>query len=503
MLFPIERLISGRDRPLCIRQDQTVRDALALMVENDYSQLPVLNEKGELIGITSDEIITRRYYHIGGTVSLLDLTIDHCLKPAVTLSQDQDIFEALDRLKEVYAVVITEEGKPIGILTNYDMAHFFRDLTGDLLIVEDIEVSLRQIIQTLLRDDEDMNRALIAEFGVSKDSSEEPRKSFEHMTFGDLMYFVTNEANWPQFQKVFHHKDMFFQLMDQVRQNRNQLAHFRGRLDPVQHDVLTNAKDWLEARPKSRTYEVTRLRKSDLQKAEATRTKFPGGKYDPLRDYLETINQEGITNLQLEFAEIEELLGEELPDLARKHRAWWGNDYSTHVQATAWLSAGWLVDDVDMNKEQVAFRQTNTANYPLFFDELLTGLKERRPGVTRTSKGSLNNWLSFSAGATGYAFGWVLPKEPVLRVELYIDRGNRDLNKATIDSLAEKKETIEEEIGAPLDWDRLEQAQASRVSISKPFTFQDPANVRQQAIEWGVDMMLKFVDAFQPRIRNL
>jgi hypothetical protein len=291
--------------------------------------------------------------------------------------------------------------------------------------------------------------------------------------------------------------------MDQVRQNRNQLAHFRGRLDPVQHDVLTNAKDWLEARPKSRTYQVTHLRKSDLQKAEATRTKFPGGKYDPLRDYLETKKQEGITNLQLAFAEVEDLLGEELPDSARKHRAWWGNDYSTHVQATAWLSAGWLVDDVDMNKEQVAFRQTNTANYPLFFDELLTGLKERRPGVTRTSKGSLNNWLSFSAGTTGYSFGWVLPKEPVLRVELYIDRGNRDLNKATIDTLAEKKETIENEIGVSLDWDRLEQAQASRVSISKPFTFQDPANVRQEVIEWGVDMMLKFVDAFQPRIRNL
>jgi hypothetical protein len=96
-----------------------------------------------------------------------------------------------------------------------------------------------------------------------------------------------------------------------------------------------------------------------------------------LRDYLENTKQEGKVNLQLAFAEIEELLGEELPDSARQHRAWWGNDYSTHVQATAWLSAGWLVDGVDMNKEEVAFRQTKTANYPLFFDELLRGLKER------------------------------------------------------------------------------------------------------------------------------
>jgi CBS domain-containing protein len=503
MLFPIERLIAGRDKPLCINQNQTVRDALALMVENDYSQLPVINEQGELIGITSDEIITRRYFHIGGAVSLLDLTIDHCIKPAVTLSQDQDIFEALDRLKEVYAIIITEDDKPIGILTNYDMAYFFRDLTGDLLIVEDIEVSLRQIIQTLLSDEEAMNRALIVEFGVNKGNSEEPKKSFEHMTFGDLMYFVINDDNWSKFQEVFHYKDMFFQLMDQVRQNRNQLAHFRGRLDAVQHDVLTNAKDWLEARPKLKSYQVTHLSKSDIQKAEASRTKSPGGKYVPLRDYLENIKQEGIVNLQLAFDQIENLLGEDLPDSARQHRAWWGNDYSTHVQAIAWLSAGWLVDGVDMNKEEVDFRQTNTANYPLFFDELLRGLKERRPGVTQTTKGSLNNWLSFSAGITGYAFGWVLPKEPVLRVELYIDRGDKELNKATLEALAEKKEAIEAEIGATLDWDRLDQAQASRISVSKPFTFQKPEHVRQKVIQWGVDMMLKFVDAFQPRIRNL
>ena len=63
MLFPIERLIAGRDKPLCIHQDQTVRDALALIVKNDYNKLPVINEQSELIGITSEEIITHRYFY--------------------------------------------------------------------------------------------------------------------------------------------------------------------------------------------------------------------------------------------------------------------------------------------------------------------------------------------------------------------------------------------------------------------------------------------------------
>jgi hypothetical protein len=111
--------------------------------------------------------------------------------------------------------------------------------------------------------------------------------------------------------------------------------------------------------------------------------------------------------------------------------------------------------------------------------------------------------LAFLQCRDRYYFGWVLPKEPFLRVELYIDRGDKALNKAMLEALAEKKEAIEAEIGAALDWDRLDQAQASRISISKPFTFQKPERVRKEVIKWGVDMMLKFVDAFQPRIRNL
>jgi hypothetical protein len=434
---------------------------------------------------------------------LLDLTVDNCRKSAVTLTKDQDIFEALDRLKEVYAIVIIENEKPVGILTNYDMAQFFLDLTGDLLIVEDIEISLRQSIQTIFPDHEALNSALIAEFGESKGRPGEPNKDLESLSFGNLIYWITGDENWPKFRDVFHHKDLFFQLMDQVRQNRNQLAHFRGRLDPIQHDALTTAKEWLESRPKLRNYQMTHLRKSDLKKAEVTRAGMRAGKYDPLRDYLENMKREGITTLQLEFQDIEELLDDELPESAFKHRAWWGNDYSTHVQATAWLSAGWLVDDVDLNKEQIAFRQTRTAQYPLFFDELLKRLKDRRPGVTRTSKASLQNWLSFSSGVPGFIFGWVLPREPVLRVEIYIDKGDKAQNKEAFDGLANQIEAIEKEIGASLDWERLEQAQASRISISRSFTFEEPLNVREEVKAWGVDMMLKFVDAFQPRIRNL
>jgi hypothetical protein len=59
------------------------------------------------------------------------------------------------------------------------------------------------------------------------------------------------------------------------------------------------------------------------------------GKCEPLRDYLAACagDQE-----QMTFGQVEQLVGP-LPDSAREHRAWWGND-SYRSQSIAWQAAG-------------------------------------------------------------------------------------------------------------------------------------------------------------------
>lgn len=45
-----------------------------------------------------------------------------------------------------------------------------------------------------------------------------------------------------------------------------------------------------------------------------------------------------------------------MPESARKHRAWWAN--GGHIQADAWLEAGWEVGSV--NLDTVEFRKKGT-----------------------------------------------------------------------------------------------------------------------------------------------
>jgi len=58
----------------------------------------------------------------------------------------------------------------------------------------------------------------------------------------------------------------------------------------------------------------------------------------------------------------------------------------------------------------------------------------------------------------------VIGMDDEAKVELYIDVGDEGENKRTFDTLASRRETIERGIGSPLDWERLDDARASRMS---------------------------------------
>jgi hypothetical protein len=74
------------------------------------------------------------------------------------------------------------------------------------------------------------------------------------------------------------------------------------------------------------------------------------GKYEPLRDHLasRSCDEEAMT-----FAQLERLVGP-LPDSAREHRAWWGND-DYKSQSHAWRAAGWHVASVNQSSGRVVF----------------------------------------------------------------------------------------------------------------------------------------------------
>jgi hypothetical protein len=78
------------------------------------------------------------------------------------------------------------------------------------------------------------------------------------------------------------------------------------------------------------------------------------GRYDPLREHLESSGEEQVT---MRFEDIEQIVAGSLPASARRHRPWWGNN-DRSSQAAAWMGAGYEVYAVDQRGGWVRFRRT-------------------------------------------------------------------------------------------------------------------------------------------------
>ena len=100
-----------------------------------------------------------------------------------------------------------------------------------------------------------------------------------------------------------------------------------------------------------------------IDRAHKHRQMAARGRYQRLYSHLCSLPDQ---EWKVSFADIETVLGFELPESARLHRPWWSNQIDGHSQAIAWMAAGWETAEVDVRGETLLFRrrQTNTIRRP-------------------------------------------------------------------------------------------------------------------------------------------
>lgn len=75
---------------------------------------------------------------------------------------------------------------------------------------------------------------------------------------------------------------------------------------------------------------------------------------------------------------------------------------------------------------------------------------------------SKENWISGFIGVSGFAINCVANYDSA-RVELYLGKSNKEINKNSFDKLFAHKEEIEENLGIPLVWNRNDELKASKI----------------------------------------
>jgi len=143
----------------------------------------------------------------------------------------------------------------------------------------------------------------------------------------------------------------------------------------------------------------------------------------------------------------------------------------------------------------------NAIGYQKFYQGLMDDLREKH-NFTNAKAAQPQNWYSFSSGKPGITYTTTFASGNRLRAELYIDVGDTVKNKAIFDVLKSNESALQNEVGEPLVWERLDNRRASRISVVRENTSITDTAVHDEDIrKWLIQRLLKFKEVFGPRLK--
>jgi len=150
---------------------------------------------------------------------------------------------------------------------------------------------------------------------------------------------------------------------------------------------------------------------------------------------------------------------------------------------------------------------TSQQAYVSFWSELLPLFHEAHPGWSRASKAPKDHWINFPSTLPDVKLvaSFCRPDGTYrLRVEAYVDSGDADTTEQLFESLLEDKATIEAAVGEQLEWDRLDNRRACRISLYFPDGLRvHEKNRWPEAQAWLIDSLGRMRNAFAPRLTEL
>lgn len=535
MPYQVEQLLEGKRPLVWVTKDDTVKHALMLMLEHDYSQLPVFNKNSEFDdaeGMITYEGIIRGIRNFN--LSIDALCVRDVMGKIFVCNEDDDLFDILDRLKDTNAALVMHKDLPIvkGIITSYDTTEYFRVRTEDLMRVEEVESTVRALIQeayTTIKpygedDVFDMQRLDKAAKSVSFGKP----KTFDYLSFAEYINLLTFPETWKFFEPIFNlPADSVKNLLSSVRETRNLLAHFRRDLSAEERDRLKFAVEWIsrcqEAYQKVKEQQKIELIKAKTLSAEEERTHLHpretgivpeinitsaepveytvteatkgGGRYAALADWLQS--QPGrVEQVTLTFNQIEEIINHDLPGSARDFRAWWSNDSVGHTHSQLWLEAGWRTTYINLSEYRVTFSRIREREkaYIAFFSKLLDELRKKADFPIRNVSPDGTSWMVMQTvprnGPSYGSFSFSFSRDRRLRVELYLDLLDKEKTKLAFDQLFSCKDQYESALGN-IEWERLDSKRASRLALYKEGHINNEST-HGELRAWAVETMIKF-----------
>lgn len=229
------------DEPVTVNIDDSIQTALEIMLDNDFDQLPVESEHG-VEGVVTYKSIAR-YVKSMEDVSVEETSVKIALNTSPKfVDPDHDIFELFETFAEDDYVLIGDSDTLEGILTRYDILYFLELQVDPFLKIGEIEESLRHIFRESVDDlDQCMEEAFAPR--AENDDRYNPPERLEDFSFDEYRLFMTKNLDQLP-SRLSQERSMVEDLLEDIRDTRNALFHFRAEADEVDRDQLDIAHSY-------------------------------------------------------------------------------------------------------------------------------------------------------------------------------------------------------------------------------------------------------------------
>jgi len=139
--------------------------------------------------------------------------------------------------------------------------------------------------------------------------------------------------------------------------------------------------------------------------------------------------------------------------------------------------------------------------YRDYFQALIDELREGHK-FTGARVGQPQNWYVFASGFPGIVYGASFALGNRVRIELYINQGDTESNKAVFDYLASIQDEIERELATHPEWERLDEKQASRIAVYREGSVDVDSTRLIEIRRWQIHWILKFKEVFASKLRT-
>jgi CBS domain len=212
-----------------VGQDDTLAKAVTIMLQYDFSQLPVMQGEREVKGVITWKSICSRL----ALASIGSQLVRDYREDAIIVEANRTLFDVIPLIAEAGYVLVRHSDRKIkGPVTVSDLSLHLQALTEPFLCLREIELHVRNLIGNKVNSDD---------LSILAEAPKTARKlqGIAALTFGDYVRLIQNPATWGKLQLQID-KSELTKLLDEVREIRNAVMHFDP--DPMGHVELGTLK---------------------------------------------------------------------------------------------------------------------------------------------------------------------------------------------------------------------------------------------------------------------